>query len=72
MRKKAMQGLQTDHLTARRFWNKIPEEEKIDIVEAALDRPEMSPRELAWHITDTRDSYISESSVFVSLKAMTW
>ena len=69
MRKKAMQGLQTDHLTALRFWNKISEEEKIDIVEAALDRPEMSPRELAWHITDTRNSYISESSVYRILKS---
>ena len=66
--KEGYAGLANRPPNARRFWNKIPEEEKVDIVEAALDRPEMSPRELAWHITDTKGSYISESSVYRILK----
>jgi len=35
----------------------------------ALDRPELTPRELAWHITDTRDYFVSESSAYRILKA---
>ena len=39
------------------------------IVEAALNRPDLTPRELAWHITDTHDDFVSESSVYRILKA---
>jgi len=53
----------------RRFWNRIPEEEKQWIRRVALERPELSPRELAWHITDERSYYISESSVYRVLKS---
>jgi putative transposase len=53
----------------RRFWNQIPEPEKQKVVETALEKPEMSPRELAWHITDTQGTFISESSVYRILKA---
>ena len=35
----------------------------------ALDRPDLTPRELAWHITDTHDYFVSESSVYRILKA---
>lgn len=67
--KEGYDGLANRSPTARRFWNKIPEEEKDDIVDAALERPEMSPRELAWHITDTKGAFISESSVYRILKS---
>ncbi len=53
----------------RRFWNRIPEAEREKVVETALARPELSPRELAWQITDTEGSFISESSVYRILKA---
>ena len=53
----------------RQFWNRIPEEERQQVVEMALQRPELSPRELAWHITDTQGLFISESSVYRILKA---
>jgi putative transposase len=39
------------------------------VVQIALARPELSPRELAWHITDTEGYFISESSVYRILKA---
>ena len=29
------------------------------IVDVALDRPDLTPRELAWHITDTHDYFVS-------------
>jgi transposase InsO family protein len=53
----------------RRFWNKIPTQEKEEIVSIALDRPADSPRQLAWHITDTQGYFISESSVYRILKS---
>ena len=52
----------------RRFWNRIPEHEKQRVVDAALDDPEKSPRELAWYITDTLETFVSESSVYRILK----
>lgn len=51
-----------------RIWNKIPQQEKNRVVEVALEKPELSARELAWFITDTEKRYISESSVFRILR----
>jgi transposase InsO family protein/transposase-like protein len=62
-------GLSSRRPYARRFWNRIPEDEKAEVVETALDCPEMSPRQLAWHITDTKGTFISESSVYRILKS---
>jgi putative transposase len=53
----------------KQFWNEIPPWEKERVVEIALELPEKSPRELAWHITDKRGYYISESTVYRILKA---
>jgi len=38
-------------------------------IKPALEQAELTPRELAWYITDTRDYFISESSVYRILKA---
>lgn len=53
---------------ARRFWNKIPQSEKDSVVDEALKKPELTPRELAWHITDSQGVFISESSVYRILR----
>ena len=53
----------------RRFWNRIPEPERQMVVETALAKPELTPRELAWDITDHQGYFISESSVYRILKA---
>ena len=53
----------------RQFWNALPPWEKQRVVETALEYPEKSPRELAWHITDTCGYSISESTVYRILKA---
>jgi transposase InsO family protein len=37
-------------------------------VALALEKPELSPRQLAWHITDREGYFISESSVYRILK----
>lgn len=50
------------------FWNKIPAKERQRVVETALEMTELSPRELAFHITDRQGWFISESSVYRILK----
>jgi len=51
------------------FWNRIPDADREKVVEEALARPELSPRELAWRITDREGVFLSESSVYRILKA---
>ena len=62
-------GLENRKPGPRRFWNRIPAREKQWVRKIALEKPELSPRELAWHITDQRGYYISESSVYRILKS---
>ena len=47
-------GLANRPPNARRFWNKIPGSEKQRVIDVALAEPELTPRELAWHITEQR------------------
>ena len=52
-----------------RIWNRIPNDVRVEIIDLALDCPEMSPRELAAKFTGTRKYYVSEASVYRLLKA---
>ena len=52
-----------------RVWNKIPDNVRKDILDMALDIPELSPRKLAVRFTDTQGYFVSESSVYRLLKA---
>jgi putative transposase len=62
-------GLQ-DKLPVRRAgWNRIPEAIQDQILELALERTDLSPRELACRFTDERRYFVSESSVYRILKA---
>ena len=61
-------GLADKRPNARRFWNKIPESVKEEVVQIALEHPDKSPRELAPYIIDTQGNFISESSVYRILK----
>ncbi len=58
------EGLSNRKSNPKRIWNKIPDEEKEKVVAIALELPDQSPRQLAWHITDKNGYYISESSVY--------
>ena len=49
-------------------WNKIPPEQRSEVIEEALEHEELSPRELACHIIDNHKWFISESSVYRILK----
>jgi transposase InsO family protein len=52
-----------------RVWNRIPDEVREQIIDLALDEPELSPRELAVTFTDTKSYFVSEASVYRLLKA---
>jgi transposase InsO family protein len=62
------EGLVARSKSPRQFWNKLPESVKEQCLEVALEHPELSPRELAWHITDQHEYFISESRVYRLLK----
>jgi putative transposase len=63
------EGLVDQKAGPRQFWNRIPDEVREHVVEVALERPDQSPRQLAWHITDTERYFISETSVYRILKS---
>ena len=52
-----------------RVWDRIPDDVRRQIVDLALDEPELSPRELAVTFTDTKGYFVSEASVDRLLKA---
>ena len=52
-----------------RIWNRIPSKIQDQIIEMALERSELSPRELAVTFTDAKGYFVSESSVYRLLKA---
>lgn len=50
-------------------WNQLPPAEKGRIVELALERPDLSSRELACYIIDNEGWFVSESTVYRILKS---
>ncbi len=63
------EGLRSRNKSPRQVWNTIPEWERQRVVQVARTYPEKSCREVACHITDNMDYFISESSVYRILKA---
>ena len=53
----------------RSAWNKLPEDEQVAIVDLALEKPALSPREIAVTYTDEKERFVSESTVYRLLKA---
>jgi len=62
------EGLKPKSPNRKSLWNKIPEKEKKKVRDIALEKEDLSPRELACHITDKKGWFISESSVYRILK----
>ncbi len=52
-----------------RVWNRLPDDVRAEILDLALDAPELSPRELAIRFTEQKNYYVSEASVYRLLKA---
>ena len=49
-------------------WNRLQPAERENVLSLARASPELSPRQLALTLTDTRETYISESTVYRVLK----
>jgi len=64
-----LSGLEDRRSGPSRVWNRIPDDVREQIVDLALDEPELSPRELAVTFTDTKGYFVSEASVYRLLKA---
>jgi len=52
-----------------RIWNRIPDDVRGQIIDLALEVPELSPRELAVRFIDTKSYFVSEASVYRLLKS---
>jgi putative transposase len=61
-------GLHDQQPAPRPRWNKIPETVRKELIDLALERSELSPRELACRYTDERAYFVSESTVYRILK----
>ncbi len=61
-------GLLDKEKAPGRQWNSIPQQQKDLVVEVALNKVDLSARELAHYITDEQQIFISESSVYRILK----
>jgi putative transposase len=62
-------GLEDRRAGPRRVWNRIPEAVRGQVIDLALERPELSPRELAVTFTDEKAQFVSEASVYRLLRA---
>ncbi len=62
-------GLQDRSPKPKHVWNSVPAEIKRDVVKPALQETELSPRELAVTFTDQERHFVSESTVYRTLKA---
>ncbi len=62
-------GLEDRRPHPGRVWNRIPDDVRREVVELALDEPELSPRELAVRFTHAKTHFVSEASVYRILKA---
>lgn len=63
------EALQDKRPGPRHAWNRIPDDVRGQILNMALERTDLSPRELAVTFTDTKDYFVSEASVYRLLKA---
>ena len=62
-------GLHDRKPAPRPRWNAIPKAVQDEVLEMALERTNLSPRELACRYTDEESYFVSESSVYRILKA---
>jgi len=62
-------GLHDKKPTKTAGWNRIPKAIKDEVLDLALERTDLSPRELACRFTDEKRYFVSESSVYRILKA---
>lgn len=62
-------GLEDKKPSTVSAWNKVPREHRDAVIELALDKTELSPREIAVSYIDQQHYFVSESTVYRILKA---
>ena len=62
-------GLEDRRSGPSRAWKRLPDTVREQVIDLALEQPELSPRELAVTFIDTRGYFISEASVYRLMKA---
>jgi len=62
------EALEDKPSTPGRVWNRIPDNVRGQIIDMALELPDLSPRELAVRFIDTQGYFVSEASVYRMLK----
>ena len=62
-------GLDDRRSAPGRVWNRVPAAVRGQVIELALERPDLSPRERAVTFTDEKAQFISEASVYRLLRA---
>ena len=62
-------GLADHSPKPKHVWNRVPDDVKRKVVDFALQKTELSPRELAVTFTDQERYFVSESTVYRVLKA---
>jgi transposase InsO family protein len=68
-REHGVDGLEDRKPTPTLAWNQIPQDRRDAIIDLALDKPALSPREIAVNYTDDQAYFVSESTVYRLLKA---
>jgi transposase len=63
-----IEGLEDNKPSPGIPWNRLSEAEQTEIIDLALEQPELSPRELAVTYTDEQARFVSESTVYRLLK----
>jgi len=64
-----IEGLEDGKPAPRAVWNKVPDAIRQQLLELALDEPDLSPRELAVRFTEQHRYFICESTAYRILKA---
>ena len=64
-----IEGLEDKKPSSIAAWNKVPQAHRDAVIELALDKTELSPREIAVNYTDRHHYFVSESTVYRILKA---
>ena len=61
-------GLASSLKGSKRFWNRIPDKIRGQVADMALEYPEESARSIACKMTDEKEYFVSESSVYRILR----
>ena len=54
----------------QRVWNRIPDDVRVQILDLALNEPDLSPRELAVRFTDSKGYFVPSSTSAMEMDAI--